>query len=401
MILLLSLALAAAIYLSTFIATEHNRIQDISNYQVGADFSGQITATNTQQSLQTLQAHYASMPGVTSATLGYNETIQGNQNIQTTIVNAVNANTYAQSAIWSSAYTTQSLQSLMKELSAHRSSAIAKNEVYAIADPQTWQMLGLAPGAVFTLATDDPHFQNIHFIAMTEANYLPGLQDSDIGNTNPTMLIDYQNYAAVYAQDNHGAQLQPNYLWLSTRNDAHSLSQVRQEFPTLQDRRALIEQATNEPLQTAITGTLILGLIISFFLILIGVGLTAWTSVKQRRTSFSILRALGMTPGQITRILLWEQSFTYLAALAIGLFIGWISTFFIVSAYALVDHLLQAVSVVFDNIGLPLQKSAAIPITWFSLMLAIFVLICGATLLLVSYYGTRPALGQALRINED
>ncbi|GCF07003.1 FtsX-like permease family protein [Dictyobacter arantiisoli] len=404
MILLLALALASSTYLLSFIATQQYRIEEIADYQIGADFSGKLAGINARQSFKDLQHQYSSVAGVASATLGYHD-IANSTVTQTyvppVVVSAIDASTYAQTAVWQSFYAKQTLPSLTNQLIDHRASAIANDEIPVIADTQLWDRLNLYPGMHFTLTTDNAQFQNLHFVALAEVDYLPRVQDDMADSEVANMMMDYQNYSAVYAKDHHGAQIQPNYLWLSTHGDVHSISQVRQAFPTLKDRRASIAQAENEPLQVALKGILILGIIIALVLALIGVGLAAWLSVKQRRMSFSILRALGMAPGQIAKILLWEQGFTYLFALLLGLGVGWLVTLVVAPAFGLLDHILQVVGIVFNNTNLPLQKSAPIPTTWFGLMIAIFVLICGIVLLLMSGYGARPAVGQTLRLNED
>lgn len=404
MILMLALALSSSIYLLTFIATQQYRVQQIVSYQASADFSGAIAVTNPKQTFKDLQAHYSSLPGVMAATLGFHDqvTITGNalSYEPSTVVSAVDADTYAQTAVWSSAYTAQPLQSLTAQLVSHRASAIAHNEVYVIVTPNLWSALNLSPGKTFTLGTDDKYIQNIHFVVLAEANYLPMVEQSDMG-FSADMLLDYQNYAAVYAQTHQGAQVQPNSVWLHTRDDAHSLSQVRQALPNLQDRRAVIAQAENEPLAMAIEGTIILGLVVAFVLAMIGVGVAAWLSVKQRRMSFAILSALGMSSGQIVQILLWEQGITYLSALVIGLGVGWLSTLLIPPAFSLMDRFFSVADTPFGSIGLPLPKNIPLPFTWIGLMLSIFVIICGIVLLIMSRNVARPATSQTLRLNED
>jgi ABC-type antimicrobial peptide transport system permease subunit len=400
MIMLLALALSSSVYLLTFIATQQYRVQQVIDYQTGADFSGAITATNPKQTLKDLQAHYASVPGVTAATLGFHDASGSSQGLPAPSIMAINADTYAQTAVWSSAYTTQTLQSLTDQLVSHRTSAIAHNQVYVITTTDLWDALGLYPGKTFTMPTDNKFVQNIQFVALAEANYLPQTQISNI-SYDSNLLFDYQNFDAVYAQTHQGQQVQPNYVWLHTQDDAHSLSQVRQALPHLLDRRAMIEQLETSPLQVAIEGTIILGLIAAFVLVLIGIGVTAWLSVKQRRMSFAILHALGMSSGQISQILCWEQGITYLSAILIGLGVGWVSTLMVTPMFSLMDDFSESLGVSFVNISLSLPKIAPLPFTWIGLMLGIFVIICAITLLMMSRYGARPVASQVLRLNED
>ncbi|GHO85673.1 FtsX-like permease family protein [Dictyobacter formicarum] len=401
MLLLLSLALSSSIYLLTFINTQQSRMVQVANYKVGADFSGNLPAIKASQDFADLKAQYANKPGVISTTLGNVDTMNLiNSQVQVQIM-AVDADTYAQTANWQSMYSDQPLKTLTDQLVAHRAEAMANNEVFVVVDDGMWNALNLSPGQTFTLKTADSQFQHIRFVALARVNYLPHIPVTQTQPFNYNMLVDYQAYSAVYAKNYGGAHLQPNYLWLKTRDDASSLSRVRQAFPDLQDRRVLIERVLTEPLQVAIRGTLMLGLVVALILLLIGVGLTAWLSVKQRRMSFAVLRALGMTPVQIARILLWEQGVIYLFSLLLGLLIGWVCLLTIIPAFSMIDGFMQTLSFAFDGPTLPLARYAPIPMNWIGLALLIFVVICGCVFLWTSRFGSRPAMSQALRLSED
>ncbi len=400
LILLLALALATGMYVSSFIATQEARIQEVAAYQVGADLSGTIVVSNPKQSLKDLQAHYSSTPGARSATLGYQDTTEGNSSFGTISILAVDSDTYARTSSLSSAYSDQSLKSLTDQLIAQRDTAIKNNEIPIVANANLWNDLGLRPGAKFTLSTKNLHFQNLTFVALAQTSNPLRVHDSRSRAINDHMFLDYQTYAGVYSHKNQGSQIQPNYLWLATGNDARSLAAVRQSFPGFQDRRALVDQGETSPLKIAIQGTFVLSLIVALAIALIGVGLTAWLSVKQRLMGFSILRALGMTPSQISHILFLEQGITFLFALIIGLLIGWLLTLLVAPSFVIVNYLQESVSSG-GTTDLPIQKSAPIPLEWIGLMLLIFMVICVFVFLLMSRSGARTTFGKTLRLNED
>jgi ABC-type antimicrobial peptide transport system permease subunit len=390
-ILLLATVIAFSIYQLSFIATQRYNNQARMEYQVGADFSGSITVKN-YHSLQDSEKMYVAMSGVAAATLGYSTSINTSVSdfAGAVTINAVDTNTYAQTAVWSSAYASQPLSSLTSQLAAHRADALNHNVVYAVVNKAIWQDLGLSPGAIFTLPTSDNHFQHIRFVALAYVNFLPTNQNDSL-----TMLIDYQSYAAAYAKANAGATLQPNYIWLRAHDDANSRAQIQHAFPTLQNLQQLLNQAQTDPSQVAITGTLALGITVLLVLATIGLVLTAWLSVKRRLTSFAILRALGMSSRQVAAILLWEQGTTYLLALLLGVGIGWVLTTFVEPAFQLMDGLVHI------SISYNVPRMVVLPYSWFGLLVGLFVLVCAILLFFMGRYAAQPAINHMLRLNED
>src|SRR5205085_13517 len=73
MILLLALAIAFAFFTLVFSASETQRANDIAVYEVGADFSGAIPLTSYPYPPRQEIALYSRIPGVTSASTGFEE----------------------------------------------------------------------------------------------------------------------------------------------------------------------------------------------------------------------------------------------------------------------------------------------------------------------------------------
>jgi ABC-type lipoprotein release transport system permease subunit len=391
--LLLALGVAATFYALTFIATQQQRNNDTAAYQVGADFSG--ASSTPGQTLAQQTTTYQHHAGVISATSGYNVQILSQDRLQYDLV-GVDANTYANTASWTQQYSSQALSSLMETLVEHRVNANSQNVVYAFVDSETWQNLDLWVGAPFVIPTLDGT-ANIHFIAAGEINYIPGVYDSD---STYGILCDYQSYATVYAKDDVGSTLQPNYVWLKTNADAASLSSVRHAFPTLADRRALIASAQNDPLHINIVGVLGLGVATALLLALIGTLFTSWLSASSRLTSFAVMRALGMSPRQIATVLLWEQGSTCTIAIVLGIIVGYILSRVIVPVQGLIDN---AVSIA-NSINNPLDEppvQMVIPLLELALVVGTIVVICSIALLLMARVVSRPSLSQTLRLNED
>jgi ABC-type lipoprotein release transport system permease subunit len=390
MILLLALGTAFALFMLTSIATQQQRPIDAAAYRVGADFSGPISSPTQGQSLAQVEAAYQRTAGVTSASAGYKTSVQVNTN-QGTVLNditAVNADTFARTASWSSSYADQSLSSLMALLVSHRTDAATHDVVYALVDDGMWKSLGLSIGSSFIVPTSDGF--NTHFIVAGRVHSIPGVYD---GTFSYGMIVDYQSYATAYTKDSGGGTLSPNYVLLQTHSDAASLASVRNAYPALQDRRAILDTLQKDDLRINITGLLGAGVVTALLLALAGTLFSAWLNASNRLTSFAILRALGMAPGKIAAVLLWELGLICAAALALGAGLGYLLTTLTGPILYLTDFI--------ENIKNGTPAQVVIPSLQFAITLGAIICICIIALALMARLVSRPSLSQTLRLNED
>src|SRR5437667_12886425 len=79
---------------------------------------------------------------------------------------------------------------------------------------------------------------------------------------------------------------------------------------------------SSDPLYLSLIIVLTIGSVTALLLALVGSLLASWMSVRNRLTSFAVMRALGTAPAQITRVLLWEQVVIYVTALFLGIIFG-------------------------------------------------------------------------------
>lgn len=390
MILLLALGTAFALYMLTSIATQQQRPIDTAAFQVGADFSGSISPSTQGQTVTQIEASYMHTAGVTSAAAGYQTSIQVNTDQGTTVndITAINADTFARTAIWSPSYSDQALASLMALLVSHRADASTHDVVYALVDDGMAKSLGLSVGSSFIVPTSDGF--KTHFIVAGKVHRIPGVYDDgfDYG-----MIVDYQSYATAYAKDSGGGTLSPNYVWLQTRSDAASLVSVRKAYPTLDDRRAILATLQKDDLRINITGLLGAGVATALLLALAGTLFSAWLNASNRLTSFAILRALGMAPGKIAAVLLWELGIICAAALALGLGLGYLLTTLVGPVLFLTDFI--------ENIRYGTPAQVVIPSLQFAITLGAIICICVIALALMARLVSRPSLSQTLRLNED
>lgn len=394
-ILLLSLVISTTMFILAYTATEQQRTIDTANFAVGADFSGPSAANPHHLTLAQQTAAYERTHGVTSATLGYSTSFPAPSLQAMVFLDAPDADTYAHTALWTSQYSNQSLSSLMSLLVADRSNATNHDTLDVIIDQATASAENYSVGSSFILPTADGY--TMHAVVVAVINAIPGVYDGPTQPNNVGILCDYQNYAAVYAK-NSGNTLDTNFVWLKTGSDAASLSSVHHAYPDLQDRRALITSDETSPLYVNVIGVLDLSVATALLLALIGTLFFAWLNASERLTNFSVLRALGMAPRQIASVLLWEQGGIYVAALVLGLALGFFLLTFVGSSLIFTDVVTALVSRL-PVYSLPVQLVT--PVWLIGSLLGALVLICVVALVMMARLVSRPSLGQVLRLNED
>jgi putative ABC transport system permease protein len=264
LILLLALATAFTIFTIILIASQAQRIEDVAAYQSGADFSGTFqngVATPLQVTEET--ALYNHIPGVISSSVGNISSVTAAGTILSLPmeIRAVDATTFARTAIWTEQDSSQSLSTLMSQLTARRASVLSHQAIPAIVDSSAWQSLKLTSTApTFSLNFTDGF---VHFVAIAEIQHIPTVNDvststaSSSSVPNGGILVDYQSLASVYGNDfkSSSASFPLNAVWLRSRDDAASLATIRATLTkgTLQlspmyDRRATIETLYHDPL---------------------------------------------------------------------------------------------------------------------------------------------------------
>jgi putative ABC transport system permease protein len=410
MILLLALASSFGMFTLIFQASQEQQMLNNASHQVGADFNGFVPpSTRAQPSLAQQTAAYRRLPGVISASLGYSSqaSLEGSNLNLPLEVRAVDTSTYAQTALWTSQDAAQPLASLMKELA--QKSASAPSPIAAIVDALAWNELRLSPGATFQVALSGAPTP-LTFVAIEQVQHIPTVNDSLVSAGTSTysppsgMVIDY----AALEQATNSA-MHYNQVWLRTTDDPSLLGKVRAALSkgplallSVSDRRAILSQAQRDPLYSNLIGSLALGAVIALFLALVGNLITSWISARKRLTSFALLRALGSTPYQIARVVLFEQGIVYGAAIALGILFGVLLAETIVPAMAL-NNMPQAAGMSSDEFYviqhlLPVQ--IVIP-GWVFLALALLVLLCMLALGMMARIVSKPSISQTLRLNED
>jgi len=323
---------------------------------------------------------------------------------------AVDANTYAGTALWSPAYSTQSIGDLMKLLTDRRASAAADGVTPVIVDETLWTQLHLASDGRFTLAFPGRDGR-MKFVAVARVAHIPPIADTPefAFNVSGGLLVDFATFAAAYQEGQAASvsHLVPNTVWLRTDGDAGALASVRAALATgdlklagTLDRRKMLSEARGDPLQIDLVGALGLGAATALALALIGAWLASWLNARSRLTGFAVLRALGTTPRQILALLLWEQGIVYVSALGLGLLLG------LLLAQAALPALIFTSALARTNNygGPPIDAPPAqtiLPVGQMALVLGGIAISCVIALTLTTFTLARASLAEALRLNQD
>lgn len=413
MILLLALSSGFASFALIFMTSETQHLQAVAAYEVGADFRGTPVQAGDATSLAKQTAAYQAIPGVTSATLGFVTDSTDPSGLYTVSIQAVDAATYAQAAIWTDQDSSQPVSALMQPLIAGRSSVRGSRTIPAVVDQLTWQRLHLQRGMDFLLGVNGIEFS---FLPVAEVTHLPGVADSlDAGSISDTavpggMLIDYPSLVSVFPLTTVTATLPVNAVWLRTSDDPAALAKIRATLTSgplalnpLLDRRASLHALEQDPLYLALLDVLILGTATTLLLALLGDLLASWLSARTRLLHFAVLRALGTTPGQLASVLTWEQGIVYATAIVLGAAFGAVLAGTMVPALVFTgapnDASAQSLGS-FYNLQQLLPTQIVVP----SLLLVVFavmVVICALAIGLMARIVSRPSLGQTLRLNAD
>jgi FtsX-like permease family len=416
MLLLLSLSTAFTLFTLILTISQAAHIAALTNFQAGADFAGTLSpsltapaAPATAPTLADLTRRYSAIGGVRAASVGYQDSSSPEQAPPCSVL-AVDADTYAGTALWSLAYSTQSIGDLMKLLTDRRASAAADGVTPAIVDETLWTQLHVASDGRFTLPFPGRDGR-MKFVAVARVAHIPPIADTPefAFNMSGGLLVDFATFAAAY-QEGQAASVShpvPNTVWLRTDDDAAALAGVRDALATgdlmlagTLDRRKMLADAQGDPLQIDLVGALGLGAATVLALALIGAWLASWLNARSRLTGFAVLRALGTTPRQILALLLWEQGIVYVSALGLGLLLGLLLAQAALPALIFTSALARTNNYGGPPIDVP-PAQTILPVGQMAFVLGGIALACVIALTLTTLILSRASLAEALRLNQD
>ncbi len=433
--LLLTLATAFIIFSQVLSASQEERVSDVASFQAGADFRGTInTPVQLQQGKRETLIDYASrlvaaqetpyrhLAGVKAVSASYTSQLSTPTDGSNVALYAVDASTFAQTAIWTAQNGEQPLSSLLAMLVARRQDAYFHNLQPAIVDAAAWNKLDLSPGEIFGLNTSAGM---VAFEAVAQVQNIPTLFDdsSNAATSDPSalsgaILVDYQSFVVNYAQqfafadqlNTATSHLSPlDTIWLKTTDNPAQLAHIRATLSTgklqlnpLYDRRTIIAQLQQQSTQRDIVGIIALGATVPLLLAVAGNLIASWLNARNRRAMFALLRALGSVQRQLATMLALELGFIYVTALCLGCALGLVLAF--VTVPLLVFTNIVSIGTNGDTDLFLAQNIPAVRIiipSSLAMVLGVLAVLCLCVLLWMIYLVSRPSISQTLRLNED
>ena len=211
----------------------------------------------------------------------------------------------------------------------------------------------------------------------------------------PAAVVDAATLSLLRFSSNRGAGF-PVEWWLDVDDAAlPGILAERGDGPlrgaTVLSRAETFARLSADPLALAMIGALSLGFVVAGLFAVIGLVVSAAVSVRQRRTEFALLRALGLSPDQLSGWLWLENGSLVLVSLVcgtlLGLLIGWVVLPFVtVTQQAAVPFPPVVVEVPWAAIAV-LELASAVALI--------------ATLFVLTRVMRRSGLGSVLRMGED
>jgi hypothetical protein len=150
--------------------------------------------------------------------------------------------------------------------------------------------------------------------------------------SRPLAIVDLPSLDLLRFQAAHATR-QPTEWWMSADDAAAGAAVAPGESgpfarATVLSRLDRTASLSADPLALGIIGALALGFVVAGLFAVIGLAASAAVSARQRRGEFALLRALGLSGGQLSGWLWLENAslvvISLLAGTALGLVIGWV-----------------------------------------------------------------------------
>jgi hypothetical protein len=210
--------------------------------------------------------------------------------------------------------------------------------------------VALTPGAIANLPSEVPVVVNAAFLAAASAKLgddvtarLDGFprtlivagtvaQFPGTDGSRPAVVIDEPTLGLLRLQATGTTRDADEWWFSASEATAHRLAAVLADAPfrssevlTAADRARTLGR---DPVAVGILGALALGFVAAALFAVVGLVVSAAVSARQRRTEFAVLRALGLSGGQLSRWLWLENgsvvAVSVLAGTGLGLLIGWL-----------------------------------------------------------------------------
>jgi ABC-type lipoprotein release transport system permease subunit len=145
----------------------------------------------------------------------------------------------------------------------------------------------------------------------------------------PFMVVNRDHLAGWIAVFSDNALRRPDEAWFSLRPDAGRQATLRAmetspvRLRNIVDRQAVLASINANPLIAAGgSGILVAAFVAVFALVAVALLVTLIASVQRRRTEFAVMRAMGVSRGQVFRLLAFEYALVAVLGLTAGVYLG-------------------------------------------------------------------------------
>lgn len=223
-------------------------------------------------------------------------------------------------------------------------------------------------------------------------DFWPGVNPNEIGaNGFKDFLV--MNYNYVNSQTN----LEPYQVWIKMQDGANSanlynsISSKKMPIQSLLDSSQMLISAKTDPDLQGMNGALTLGFIIIMIMTIIGFLIYWILSIKSRTLQFGILRAMGVSFGEIIRTLAYEQILVSGISICMAIIIGGVASDLFVPLF-------QSMYDVAEQI--PPFRISAMRADYIKIYVIILLMLSGGFAVLGRLIG-KIKISQALKLGED
>lgn len=410
--LLLVLAVGLGLFAITFDASLLQNVHDQTTYSIGADVRVVENTGLGNGSGQVVQRRLAALPGVAGVTPIYRTlsgtTIdQGSIQVDTLAIDPATFASVAGTTSWRADYADQPLNALLAQMRANTHGATAGSgqaPVWALVSQEFATQFHIHAGSTFALQlSEGGSFSSTIFVVGGIVNEFPTLYPNhQQGSFIVVNINDFINAAIASAPGQDTSALGPNEFLLKMQHDAApsqafitALNKPELQVQKYQLLSSALNTAQANPVSAGIRGLLLVGAITAVLLAVLGSAIQSLLAARQRSTQFAVLRTVGMTGSQLTRLLLGEQVVMYFFGLVGGTVLGLLLTTATLPFLQFSDTTVDA-----STLGVPsyvLTFNGDGILLFYAALLFAFVL----ALALAARYASTIGLGKALRLGED
>lgn len=304
LVLLLTFTLSLGLFTASVAGTFDRNYGDQALYQAGADLRVQeFDFENMVWRILPLE-EYRALPGVVDAMAARRVELVGRAGeIRARgVLLGIDPERFPSIAWYREDFAPQPLEALMASLAGREDALLAHRRFV--------QRHRLAVGQTFDINIEGPR---VDFTLVGTFDYFPTLfpDDGDLLVCNLDYLLDMVGGPPSEAW----LRLKPDVA--VRRNVIAALTAERGELVRITDGHELTGIRSDDPLRTGLFGALSVGFIAATVLSIIGFLLYTYMTVQRRALQFGVLRADGLSVGQLVGVLATEQLF--LVGLGIGL----------------------------------------------------------------------------------